>query len=86
MGNHQAAALGLLGAGMCQFAMGEFVQAKISLEESLQYLEYDFEHVEGYPGKAYTYLGFIAHIQGNAEHAFYLCVNSHANQAIRFSG
>jgi len=76
VGNHQAAALGLLGAGMCQFAMGEFVQAKISLEESLQYLEYDFEHVEGYPGKAYTYLGFITHIQGNAEHAFYLCNRS----------
>ena len=76
VGNHQAAALGLLGAGMCQFAMGEFVQAKISLEESLQYLEYDFEHVEGYPGKAYTYLGFITHIQGNAEHAFYLCNHS----------
>ena len=76
VGNHQAAALGLLGAGMCQFAMGEFVQAKISLEESLQYLEHDFEHVEGYPGKAYTYLGFITHIQGNAEHAFYLCNHS----------
>ena len=76
VGNHQAAALGLLGAGMCQFAMGEFVQAKISLEESLQYLEHDFEHVEGYPGKAYTYLGFITHIQGNAEHAFYLCNRS----------
>ena len=76
VGNHQAAALGLLGAGMCQFAMGEFVQAKTSLEESLQYLEHDFEHVEGYPGKAYTYLGFITHIQGNTEHAFYLCNRS----------
>ena len=38
VGNHQAAALGLLGAGMCQFVMGEFVQAKVSLEESLLYL------------------------------------------------
>lgn len=73
VGNHQAAALGLLGAGMCQFAMGEFIQAKVSLQESLRYLEHDFEHVEGYPGKAYTYLGFINHIQGNADKAFKLC-------------
>ena len=76
VGNHQAAALGLLGAGMCQFAMGEFVQAKVSLEESLLYLEHEFEHVEGYPGKAYTYLGFITHIQNDAEKAFLLCQQS----------
>ena len=74
--NHQAAALGLLGAGMCQFAMGEFLHAKDSLEESLSYLEHNFEHVEGYPGKAYTYLGFITHIQNDAERAFYLCNHS----------
>ena len=71
--NHQAAALGLLGAGMCQFAMGDFVQAKQTLQESLDYLEHEFEHVEGYPGKAYTYLGFITHIQGDAANAFHLC-------------
>lgn len=76
VGNQQAAALGLLGAGMCQFAMGEFVQAKGSLQESLSYLEHKFEHVEGYPGKAYTYLGFISHIQGDAEGAFSLCKHS----------
>lgn len=76
VGNHQAAALGLLGAGMCQFAMGEFVRAKASLEESLLYLEHEFEHVEGYPGKAYTYLGFITHIQNDAEKAFSLCKQS----------
>ncbi len=78
--NHQAAALGLLGAGMCQFAMGDFVRARLSLEESLGYLEHEFEHVEGYPGKAYTYLGFITHIQGNADKAFSLC-----NQSIQIS-
>ena len=78
--NHQAAALGLLGAGMCQFAMGDFVQAKASLEESLSFLEHEFEHIEGYPGKAYTYLGFITHIQGNADKAFNLC-----NQSIEIS-
>jgi predicted ATPase/class 3 adenylate cyclase len=50
--NHQASALGLLGAGMCQFAMGNFVKARASLEESLRYLKHNFEHVEGYPGKA----------------------------------
>jgi len=76
VGNHQAAALGLLGAGMCQFAMGEFARAKVSLEESLLYLEHEFEHVEGYPGKAYTYLGFITHIQNDAEKAFALCKQS----------
>ncbi|MBX2869777.1 MAG: AAA family ATPase [Acidiferrobacterales bacterium] len=76
VGNHQAAALGLLGAGMCQFAMGEFSQARISLEESLRYLEHEFEHVEGYPGKAYTYLGFITHIQGDSDRAFFLCKHS----------
>ena len=76
VGNHQAAALGLLGAGMCQFAMGEFAKAKISLEESLGYLEHNFEHVEGYPGKAYTYLGFITHIHNEPEKAFSLCMHS----------
>ena len=76
VGNHQAAALGLLGAGMCQFAMGEFIHAKASLEESLDYLEHNFEHVEGYPGKAYTYLGFITHIQNDAAKALYLCKHS----------
>ena len=78
--NHQAAALGLLGAGMCQFAMGDFEKSKVSLEESLRYLKHNFEHVEGYPGKAYTYLGFITHIQGDAKQAFYLC-----NQSIEIS-
>ena len=76
VGNHQAAALGLLGAGMCQFATGEFAKAKISLEESLGYLEHNFEHVEGYPGKAYTYLGFITHIHNEPEKAFSLCRHS----------
>ncbi len=76
VGNQQAAALGLLGAGMCQFAMGDFVQAKVSLQESLSYLEHKFEHVEGYPGKAYTYLGFVNHIQGDANSAFSLCKHS----------
>lgn len=76
VGNHQAAAMGLLGAGMCQFAMGNFVHAKVSLEESLHYLKHNFEHVEGYPGKAYTYLGFITHIQNDAEKALSLCNHS----------
>ncbi len=79
-GNHQAAAVGLLGSGMCSFAMGQFDQARKSLEESLDYLRYKIDPVEGYPGKAYTYLGLISHITGDPEAAFDLC-----NHAINIS-
>ncbi len=72
-GNYQAAALGFLGIGMCQFGMGHFVSARESLEKSISFLKFTFEQVEGYPGKSYTYIGIISHILGDPAEAFRLC-------------
>jgi len=72
-GNYQAAALGFLGIAMCQFGMGQFESARESLEKSISFLEYNFELVEGYPGKSYTYLGIVTHILGDPVEASRLC-------------
>lgn len=72
-GNHQAAAIGLLGAGMCRFALGEFGDARTLLEDSLHYLDKAVEPAAGYPSKAWVYLALVEHIVHVSPDARELC-------------
>jgi predicted ATPase/class 3 adenylate cyclase len=71
--NERASAIGMVSAGMCSFAVGEFLEARRLLEEALALLSRGNEGAEAYEGHALSYLGLTAHILGNAGEANKLC-------------
>lgn len=72
-GNERASAIGMVSAGMCSFATGQFHDARTHLEEALALLSHGNEGAEAYEGLALVYLGLTVHILGSTEEANKLC-------------